>query len=86
MSDVIDFLGRLGRDSELRYAPRALRDRAMSEAQLSPEVRAALEGNDHRSLGSLLAEKVNVCCTVFIPITHDEEQDVPAQKVLNQVA
>jgi hypothetical protein len=71
MLDVIDFLEKLGQDSSLRHTSL---DSALAQAQLSPQVRAALASGDQDALRALLGSG-NVCCMVFIP--HGEEQEEP---------
>ena len=75
MSDVIDFLERMGRDATLRRAPL---ERALHGAGLSVEVRAALANRDQHSLEALLGVG-NVCCLINAPI-EEEKTDVPAKK------
>jgi hypothetical protein len=77
MSDVIDFIERLGQDSTLRHAPRRMLDRALSDTQMSPELRAALASRDQRLLEELLGADANVCCMVNIPV---EDEEVDKQK------
>ena len=74
MTDVIDFLERLGGDATLRRAPL---ESALNGAGLSSEVRAALTKGDQRSLEALLGSR-NVCCMVHIPM--HEEDEVPASQ------
>lgn len=69
MTDVIDFLERLGQDAKLRRAPL---ETALTGAGLSTEVRAALMARDQRSLEALLGTS-NVCCMINAPV--EEEQD-----------
>jgi len=75
MTNVIDFLERLGRDAELRRAPLAS---ALSLVELPPEVRSALMARDQRSLEALLGTS-NVCCLVHAP-TEEDEKDAPVKK------
>ena len=75
MSDVIDFLERMGGDATLRGAPV---ESALRDAGLSAEVRVALENRDQRSLEALLGVS-NVCCMINAPI-EEEKVDVPAKK------
>ena len=70
MTDVIDFLERLGQDASLRRAPL---ESTLKGADLSAEVRVALANRDQRSLEALLGTG-NVCCMVNAPI--EEDQDV----------
>lgn len=74
MTDVIDFLERLGQDATLRRAPL---ESALYGAGLSNEVRVALAGRDQRSLEALLGVS-NVCCLVHIP--EEEQTDAPVKK------
>lgn len=74
MSDVIDFLERLGRDSSLRYATGARLDRAMTEARISPELWAALANYDQRLTERLLNTQSNVCCMVLAPESEEDEE------------
>jgi hypothetical protein len=77
MSDVIDFIERLGQDSALRYASRQVVDRVLSEAQVSPEMRIALASRDQPLLESLLGATTNVCCIVEAPLTEEDEDAKP---------
>lgn len=74
MTDVIDFLERLGQDATLR---RGTLEHALNGAGLSAEVREALRKGDQRSLEALLGSR-NVCCMVHIPM--HEEDEVPASQ------
>ena len=77
MSDVIDFLEKLGQDSALRHASGAVLDRALHEARVSPELRVALATRDRRSLEALLGANTNVCCIVFAPKPEEDEEPLP---------
>jgi hypothetical protein len=77
MSDVIDFLERLGQDSSLRHAPCATLDRALGDGQMSPQLRTALANRDQRLVEALLGADANVCCMVNIPV---EDEEVEKQK------
>ena len=77
MSDVIDFLEKLGQDSTLRHASRAELDGALTQARLNPQVRAALASGDARAL-ELLLSAGNVCCLIHVPLEESEKE--PAQK------
>jgi hypothetical protein len=75
MSDVIDFLERLGGDATLRRAPL---ESTLKGADLSAEVRVALESRDQRSLEAVLGVG-NVCCLIHAP-AEQEKTDVPARQ------
>ena len=74
MSNVIDFLQRLGQDAELRHAPRTALERALAEAGIDPALREALLGADQRKLESLLGADTNVCAMIS-PGKKEEEED-----------
>ena len=76
MTDVIDFLERLGQDATLR---RETLENALNGAGLSPEVREALAKRDQRSLEALLGGVGNVCCMINAPI-EEEQEDAPVKK------
>ena len=76
MSDVIDFLEKLGQDSTLRHASRAELDGALTEAGLNPQVREALLSRDARPLELLLGGG-NVCCLTHVPMEESEEECAP---------
>ena len=74
MTDVIDFLERLGQDATLRRVPL---ESALYGAGLSNEVRGALARRDQRSLEALLGVN-NVCCLIHTP--EEEQEDAPEKK------
>ena len=75
MTDVIDFLEKLGQDATLRRAPL---EGALDGVGLSAEVRAALASRDQKALEELLGVG-NVCCLVHAP-TEEEKKDAPVKK------
>ena len=75
MSDVIDFLERVGRDATLRRAPL---EQALHGAGLSVEVRAALANRDPHLLEAVLGVS-NVCCLIHVP-GEQEKADAPAKQ------
>lgn len=75
MTNVIDFLERLGQDARLRYASAEELDRALISAQIDPALRAALLGEDQRQLEALLGAATNVCCMVHAPEDDEEEAE-----------
>jgi hypothetical protein len=70
-------LERLGQDSGLRHAPEAVLERALSEAQMIPELRAAILEGNQRMLETLLGASSNVCCMVNVPIQQEDEDEKP---------
>lgn len=75
MTDVIDFLERLGQDATLR---RASLESVLKGAGLSTELRVALANRDQRSLETLLGVG-NVCCLVNAPM-EEEQKDAPVKQ------
>jgi hypothetical protein len=82
MSNVIDFLERLGTDAHLRNASDVELEQALVNAQIDPAVREAILAGDQRRLESLLGATTNVCCVVYAPIREDddEESEEPPQQ------
>ena len=74
MSDVIDFLEKLGQDSALRYASRSRLAAALSSTGFSPQLQAALVGADQRAVERILGADTNVCCVVNAPLQEDEDK------------
>jgi hypothetical protein len=67
MTDTIDFLEHLGRNSRLHRAPTAELQKAFAGARIDPRVRNALLGDDTQQLGALLGAEPNVCCLIVKP-------------------
>lgn len=67
MSNVIDFLERMGQDAKLRYAVGEEFETALAAADIDPAVRAALVDADRTRLEALLGASANVCCMVQRP-------------------
>jgi len=78
MTDVIDFLERLGQDATLRRVPLESALREVGGTGLSAEVRAALVARDQRALESVLGTS-NVCCMVNAPV-EEEQEAAPVKK------
>jgi|SwirhisoilCB3_FD_contig_31_3939740_length_460_multi_3_in_0_out_0_1 hypothetical protein len=74
MTDVIEFLERMGRDAQLRHASEAVLEQAMRDAQMSPRARAALTGGDRDEIEAVIGAESNVCCVVYAPDQDDEEK------------
>lgn len=74
MSNVIDFLESLGQDAKLRHASRDEMERALLNAQIEPELRAAILDSDQTRLEALLGAQANVCCMIHAP---DDDEDEP---------
>jgi hypothetical protein len=73
VSNVIDFLERVGADASLRYASGEAVDEALKLAGIDPGVRAAIASGDQGALEQLLGGRTNVCCVIFEPDEEEEE-------------
>jgi hypothetical protein len=65
MSNVIDFLERIGQDADLRYAADNRLEQALANANIEPELRMAIANGDQSKIETLLGAKANVCAIVF---------------------
>lgn len=81
MSNVIDFLERLGKDAQLRHASDGALEQALINAHIDPAVREAILLRDQRRLEDLLGANANVCCVIYAPMQEegDEEQEEKRQ-------
>lgn len=75
MSNVIDFLEKMGQDAKLRYAVGEEFETALAAADLDPAVRAALVNEDPSRLEALLGASANVCSMVHQPEEPDEGEE-----------
>jgi len=73
MSNVIDFLERLGKDAQLSRANDAALAQALAEAQIDPAVREAILLRDQHQLEALLGASSNVCCMIIAPAREDDD-------------
>ncbi len=77
MSDVIDFLERIGQDAELRHTSGEMLEEALRSAGIDPALRAALLGQDSRALEALLGVESTVCCLIW---KEDEQEEEPEEQ------
>jgi hypothetical protein len=73
MSNVINFLERMGQDAQLRHASRNEMELALAGTQIDPELQAAILAKDQSLLEVLLGGD-NVCCAQM-PGKHDEDDE-----------
>ncbi len=73
MTDVIDFLERIGQDAQLRHGSQDELELALSSTDLAPDLQSAILAKDQARLGTLLEQVPQ--CNVFFPSKEDEEQD-----------
>ena len=72
MSNVIDFLEKMGRDGQLRHASTEDMAVALEVAQIAPELAAAILARDSALVASLLGDSKIYCA--LIPSKQDEEE------------
>jgi hypothetical protein len=75
VSNIIDFLEKLGQDSRLRHATGSEMQDALIEAGIAPVVGAAILADDRRTLEAQLTARSNVCCLIYRPHREKEDED-----------
>jgi cobalamin biosynthesis protein CobT len=75
VSNVIDFLQRLGQDADLRHAPRTAFELAVAGADIDPALREALLGVDQRKLESLVGADTPVCAMIAPGKKEEDEEE-----------
>ncbi|OOG38139.1 hypothetical protein B0E51_14915 [Rhodanobacter sp. C05] len=73
MSNVIDFLERMGQDAKLRHASQNEVELALASEQIDPELHAAILAKDQRWIEGLLGQG-NVCC-MLMPSKEEDDED-----------
>jgi hypothetical protein len=73
MSNVIDFLERMGRDAQLRHASQGEVELALANEQIDLELQAAILAESSSQLGALLGQ--GVFCCMQEPGKEDEDED-----------
>lgn len=77
MSDVIEFLERLGGDAHLRHASEIEVKQALARTHIDPALQAAILSEDQQQLEALLGADTNVCCMIFVP---EDDEDAPPEE------
>ena len=75
MSDLIDFLERMGGDSQSRFAAGPGLEEALTRAGIAPTVRSAVLAGDQLRLESLIGASHNVCNLVDLPDEEEEDEE-----------
>jgi hypothetical protein len=73
MSNVVEFLQRMGQDAQLRHASQNELELVLAGVKIAPELQAAILAGDQAMLEVLLG-RVNVCCMVQ-PGKEDDDED-----------
>jgi hypothetical protein len=74
MSDVIDFLERMGQDSQLRHGSQDEVELALASAEIAPELQSAILAKDQTRLETLLGQ-APLCVVLWPGEEEDEEED-----------
>jgi hypothetical protein len=77
VSNVIDFLERLGQDAGLRHATDEAVTEALRNAGIEPALQAAILDKDQHELEALLGADTNVCCMIY---KEDEEEETEEEE------
>jgi hypothetical protein len=75
VSNIIDFLERLGGDAGLRHASDDAVEAALKLAGIDQAVRSAIVAKDQSALEALLGANTNVCCMINKPDEEEEEEE-----------
>lgn len=75
MSNLIDFLEQMGRDSQSRFAAGPELEAALTSAGIEPTVRAAILAGNQLLLESLIGARHNVCTLVNVPEEEEESEE-----------
>lgn len=86
MSNIIDFLEKLGQDARLRHATRSELEQALADAEIAPSEQAAIFLADQRNLESVVGARGIVCCMVAQPRFDDEDEEKVKESPLKRVA
>ena len=75
MTDIIDFLERMGGDAGLRGATRAELAGALAQAQVDPSIQKAVLAGDRGTLELVLGARPNVCCATHYPESEGDQEE-----------
>lgn len=75
MSNVIDFLERMGQDATLRYADNREVEMALMQMKITPEHQATVLRREQTQLEVLLGAQANICCTIEPVDVHDGDAE-----------
>jgi hypothetical protein len=75
MSNLIEFLEQMGRDSQSRFATGPELEAALTSAGIEPAVRAAILAGNQLLLESLLGARRNVCSLINVPEEEEESEE-----------
>jgi hypothetical protein len=73
MTDVIDFLEKMGQDAQRRYASQGEVEQALTGTQIAPALQTAILAKDQAQLENLL--RLVPLCAPYFPGNEEEEGD-----------
>jgi hypothetical protein len=76
MSNVLDFLERVGQEPQLRYATRSQLLEAMARAEMDADLQSVILAGDGRALEALLGINASSCCLIHAP---DDDEPEPEE-------
>jgi len=75
MSNVIDFLEKMGQDASLHSCTQEQLERHLQNAGIDPLLAAALRSGDYRTLERMIGANEHVCCLIRTPGDEEEDDD-----------
>jgi hypothetical protein len=75
VSDIIDFIERMGADAQLRGASAGELEEALEQAGLDAASWTSMMGMTQSQLESVLGARSNVCSLVYSPQKEEEEEE-----------
>ncbi len=75
MSEIIDFLEKLGQDAQLRHASESEICAALAAAGIEPAAASAILAGDRETLEKQLAARGELCCLIYAPRREEEEEE-----------
>lgn len=73
MSNVINFLEKMGQDARLCHASQSEVGLVLAETPVTEEIRTAILARDHSGLNALLGQNVFFC--MQFPVKEDDDED-----------
>ena len=86
MTEIIDFLQKLGQDAQLRHAGYGEIRAALAAARIDKVAADAILAGDERTLAQYLAAPSEVCCLIFVPQREDDEEPQKEDEIPEQDA
>jgi hypothetical protein len=80
MSNVIEFLERMGQDAQLRHATHTNIEKELVSKHIEPMIRSAILAKDSEQIEALLGVNNKLCCLVYA-VEKPEEYQFQASKL-----